>query len=369
MLNRLIWIYKVVLEMVLTSQDREIMEVSLGSLRQANERLRALGLADSIRNVNNYGLYCSKKKMDTFLLDAVAEECIAEQHSEKSSLIYGIRGVVMSEERGMGCRSRVSDYTPVLLSDPVDGSRNLSKLVSDQIAAGGMENLGQLFDSYEEKLGDLARISAPVSALTFIKVGELKYSMVLNFFTGEIYVAYENGVMVGNINHALSVDSIDEEVNWRQDGKQLLTCNMRRESRCRNFEASHLNEFFRLDKSVSYFAGPSRFTYLLAGAEDLFPDLGVVCHNKEGIQEIISNIGVALYSGGRLKAYKLCCPEYEKPFFRGMIAETGVNSSVLEQLIYPGDYEDTTVVVPSSNTKAVVKMDEIVDKGYGMRLV
>jgi hypothetical protein len=352
----------------LSVQDKAMMEFSLESLRLANERLRKLNLEDAVRDASGFPIFACKKEHDTLMFDAVAEESIVEYHSGRFSQVYGINGVVLSEERGMGCRSRIYNETPVILSDPLDGSKNLSSLVRRHIGLGWLEKLGELFDFYRDEAGEKVRVTAPVSALSLIRDGELKYSLVLNLFTGEVYASYEGGVFAGDINLAADVGSISRRVEWRDDAKPLLLCNRAGADRCKNYTASHLEEFFGHDLSATYFVGPSRFTYLLKENQGHFPQIGVIAHNREGIQEIISNLGMAVYSGGALRAYKLFCPEYELPFFKGEIAGKGLDTRVLDELMYPGDYRDTTVIVPSANEGGVRKMEGAVEKGYGMRL-
>lgn len=344
------------------------MEVSLDSLRLANERLRGLNLEDAVRDVSGFPIFACKKEGDTLMFDAVAEESIVECHSARFSQVYGINGVVLSEERGIGCTSRIYNETPIILSDPIDGSKSLSSLARHSIETGGLENLGQLFDYCWDKFGELARITAPVSALSLIRDGELKYSLVLNLFTGMIYAAFPEGVFSGQISDVKSIDNINTPLVWRSDAQPLLLCNRNGDKRCQNFTQSHLEELFEHDTSALYFAGPSRFIYLLKESQELFPRVGVIAHNRESIQEILPNLGIAAYSGGALRAYKLSCPEYELDFFRGDIEEDGINERVLEKIEYPGDYEDTTVIVPSANKAGVRKMESAVEKGYGMRL-
>lgn len=363
--------------MVFTPEDSDMMEYSLKSLKAANEGLKSLTLEEAIMDVSHFEVFSRKKEADTKMLDAIPEYHIITKNKFKDA--YGNYGVVLGEESGKGCEVNINPLTPIILSDPLDGSTNLSNWAKDEIRENAkygirerkIRDLGELFDYYNDKQGNLSNVKAPVSAVTLVKDGKLKYSIVLNLLTGRLYAAYHGGVFEGDIRYSRNVDHIDKPIVWRDDAKPLLLCNRKGDKRKKNLAATRLGELFEHDFSAEYYAGPSRFFYLLDKNKGLFPNLGVIGHNREGIQEIISNICFALYSGGALNAYKLACPEYEKPFFTGRIGtkEGRLNEHVFQDIQYPSDYEDTTVITPTSNTVAVSKLEDAVKEGYAMRLV
>ena len=145
-----------------------------------------------------------------------------------------------------------------------------------------------------------------------------------------------------------------------------------------------LSRFFSLDERSSQRPiGPLRFTYLI-NYDSKPSGVGLVAHNGEKIQELLPNISIALFSKGELQAYKLFCdPEFTQErngkemtpvlanslYSSGLLVNTGIKSTFLNNYDYPSEFRDTTVITPATNEPAVTMMTGMVERKYALRIV
>ncbi len=367
--------------MSFTQKDWKMMEHSLESLKRANSGLRELSLESACKDVSNFSLFSGKKDADTKMLDAVPEEYIVAGHEGGAvppfTDSYGIYGIVMSEERGKSSQRRILPETPVVISDPLDGSTRLKGQLEDNLGRFG--TVGDMFDSYRQEMGGLAEIVAPVSSITLMKDGELKYSLVLNLFTGMVYAACDGGVYSGQISDELRLDELlnrDNMAEWRsqtaegaeEKEKPSIFCNRKGKAREENFTGCHMADFFEHYTAADYFAGPSRFVYLLDSSEAEYPELDAIGFNREPISEWISDICFAQNSGGALRAYLMSPDRQEIGLFRNSLIE-GLDAESLNRIDYPSNYRASLVIAPAANESSIRAMEAAAEKGYAIRLV
>ncbi len=379
--------------MVMTDEDMEMLDGSIRIMRHMYRHLRSLKVDDAKKNISDLdekirSLYSRKDGKDTVFFDVEAEESISLGidfcgHYSLFQKIYHDSGVVVTEERGRVPHGmRIEHSTPVIISDPVDRSSYLERIIDEH---SGCDTMGDVFDAEREKIGDgHCRLESCNSSVTLLKDNTIKYSVILNLFTGEVFVAYEKGVFSGNIISARSVDDINTELDFKTDETLAMLCYTKKGKYENNRLGTHLR-FFDLDRSIPSPGGPNRFTYLLEEAEyEPLSSIGVIAHNGEKIQESLPNIAVAYFSENKLQAFKLFCDrEYNEQragkiltpnlqnslYNQGLISNVGIKLEFLNNHHYPSQFRDTTVILPEENDQAMTMMEGMVKKDYAIRIV
>ena len=369
-----------------------------GSLRIMNHLynfLRGLDVQEAKVNLKELDKetqrkYRRKDKKDTTRLDIVAEDIISVSpdfsgHIGLFQQVYRESGFVITEERGkVGPEdSRIWHNTPVIISDPTDRSSYLESMI--EAHQDSCRTIGDVFDAEVERIGEAhARVEGCNASVTLLKKNEIIYSVIINLLTGEVFVAYEPGVFYGNINSINCHKDLTQRAKFKKDETLCMLCYCEGDKYVHNFEGTHLR-FFPLEKSIRSPGGPIRFTYLLEeeGNQNV-SNVGVIAHNGEKIQESLPNIAVAHFSRGELAAYKLFCdPTYSeqrggKPltpnlqnslYENGLIQNTGIDLTFLNDHDYPSEFRDTTVIIPTKNLAARTMLEGMVRLDGAIRIV
>ncbi|MBL7160754.1 MAG: hypothetical protein ISS93_02810 [Candidatus Aenigmarchaeota archaeon] len=298
---------------------------------------------------------------------------------------YRKHGVIITEECGkMPSDFRIQQETPIIISDPIDASSLLEKIM--KLAEPG-ERVGKAFERALGEMGDNVNRFAPNSSITMLRDDMIKYTIVLNLLTGDVYVGSLRGVFRGNIKGIKSFEDINTPLEFSHEHKNTLLCYTREKGKYEdNRKGTHLDRF-DLHKSAKEKIGPTgpmRFTYLLKFGDSLDGEVGVIAHNGEKVQEALPSNGISLFSRGQLLAYKLyCMPEYKKErdgreltpaepnsiYHHGSICNRGVKCTFLGRYDYPSQFRDTTVIVPAGNYPVVDVMKKMVVNNEAVRIV
>lgn len=376
--------------MYLTDEDNQLLEGSIKVMQKMYERIAGLPADEAMRDISELPpktqeKYKRKDRKDTKYFDIVAEDALSvgdgfSGHIDLFLKILGKTGVIITEECGRMPREiRIDHDTPVIISDPVDGSSHLEDIIEKFSA--GKEPLGSLFEKQVEDVGlGYARRQSCNSSITLLRDNMIKYTVVVNLFTGDIYVGSSFGIFRGDISEGkpeTPVEFIDNE-------NLTMICYTTKGKYEQNRAGTHLR-FFPLHRMAKKGPiGPMRFTHLLKYPETETSEVGVVAHNGEKIQEILPNIAMALFSKKRLKAYKLFCdPEFTEHragkgmtpnianslYSDGFIVNTGIKSVFLNNYEYPSEFRDTTVIISSENDAALTMMKGMVERNYATRIV
>ncbi len=245
------------------------------------------------------------------------------------------------------------------------------------------KTMGEIFVAERNRLGSyLGRVHAPNASVTFLKDNQIKFTIVVNLLTGEVYVAYEKGIFVANIRNLKDESSLTKRVIFRNDDEsESMLCYNAKGKYDNNLQGTHLR-LFPLDTSVEKPLGPLRFAYLIDMGKD--KSISVIAHNGEKIQEALPNIAMAFFSSGELLAFKFFCDrEYHEaragklltPVLQnslyppGLMINTGLRLKFLNNHEYPSQFRDTTVIISAHNEPALAKMLGMVDQGFAMRIV
>ena len=378
--------------MYLTEDDIQMLNGSLEILGHMHEVLRALPVEMAKRDVKELEAkirdrYKRKDKKDTKFFDVVAEGAISlgheyEGHYSLFQKVFGTSGVIITEERGKVGSSRIEGNTPVIISDPTDRSSYLDRLIVDY--GSECNTMGEIFARERERIGEArARVEGCNSSVTFLKDNMLKYSVVLNLFTGEVFVAYEPGVFSEDIAKVKSVDDLITKVEFKEEENSTILYFTEPGKYERNRDGTHLRLFPLAN--IKSPGGPNRFTYLLkeTGTEKISP-VGVIAHNGEKIQESLPNIVMAFFSKGELAAFKLFCdrnyfdyrgskpltPNLQNSIYGpGLLINTGIDLSFLNNHEYPSEFRETTVITPVKNASVMTMMRGMVQDQYAIQII
>lgn len=378
--------------MNIIEQDKRSLEASLRIMQKMYSALREVPVDDAMRHISEFPADVRKKferkdGKDTRYFDMLAEEALSvgtvDCQGHISSMIgcYDQSGIVITEERGkLPGDVLIQHNTPVIISDPVDRSSYLEELPEKH---GRARTMGELFDAEKNAQGALARIDGCNSSVTLIRENDIKYTVVLNLFNGEVFVANPEGIFHGSITEDEPEDIMSgEEIHFCKNESIDMVCYSKGEKYDENRKGTHLR-FFNLVEDVVQPGGPIRFTYLLDDSSRVGV-VGLIANNGEKIQESLPNIAMAYFSKGELQAYKLFCdPKYSQSrsgraltpnlmnslFDNGKILTHGIKSQFLGFYDYPSQFRDTTVVVPKANKRALTMLEGMVGRDYAIRIV
>jgi len=379
--------------MYLTEEDWEMLNGSIRTMSYLFEGLREVDIDFGMSNLkdmseNMQKKYERKDRKDTLQFDIVAEDVISlgksvPGHISLIDSVYGKSGVIITEEQGRVPREmRIEHDTPIIISDPFDGTYHIKEYIKRHREE--CKTLGEAFDKQREILGEeRAMREACNSSVTFLKDNMIKYTLILNFLTGKVYVGCPDGVFFGDIKNAKSIRDIENPVDFSEKENLNMICYTVKGKYENNRSGTHLR-FFSLDERSSQRPiGPLRFTYLI-NYDSKPSGVGLVAHNGEKIQELLPNISIALFSKGELQAYKLFCdPEFTQErngkemtpvlanslYSSGLLVNTGIKSTFLNNYDYPSEFRDTTVITPATNEPAVTMMTGMVERKYALRIV
>lgn len=377
--------------MYLTDEDLEMLNGSIEIMAHMYKVLRQMDPKQAKADVSTLDermadRYKRKDKKDTRLFDMVAEESISlgykfVGHNSLFLQAYNEEGVIITEEKGKVGSSRIEQNTPVIISDPIDRTRYLEEIIAEH--GKSCKTMGEVFDLEVKRIGKYhARVEACTSSVTLLKDNMIKYSLILNLFTGESFVAYEHGVFQGNITKIKNVNDLKRKVEFKTDEGLDMLCFCKGEKYENNRKGTHLR-FFPRDESIKLPGGPNRFTYLLKDKKNV-SNIKVIAHNGEKIQESLPNIAVAFFSEEQLCAYKLFCdrqhygyraskvltPNLQNSIYNdGLLINTGLKLVFLNNHEYPSQFRDTTVITPVENDSAVTLMEGMVKRGYAIKII
>ena len=382
--------------MYLTAEDERMLNGSIEIMCHIFELLRDMPVGDAVRDISELDgakqeRYARKDRKDTRMFDIVAEDAVSvgdgfSGHMDQMLKVYNQTGVIITEECGRVPREiRIEHSTPTLISDPVDGSSYFDDVIKRLGEPGN--RVGEVFDREVGLVGTMSRRHACNTSVTLIRDNMIKYSVVLNLFTGDVYVGSPAGVFMGDIRVTRTLADIRTPVEFDDSENLMMLCYTRREGKYeRNRQGTHLR-LLPLDESSGREIGPIgpiRFTYLVRFGDENDSRIGVVAHNGEKIQESLPNIVMALFSKGSLQAYKLLCdPEYTEqragmqltPNFAnslysdGLLLNTGIRSAFLNNYNYPSEFRDTTAIISANNDAAVTMFTGMVAREYAVRIV
>ena len=350
-----------------------VMSSAYNILRKLPLNKAKAGLDEMKKTARNH--YIKKEKKDTRFFDAVVEEAICYGHEKLFMDIYNQKGIIITEEQGKIGEGKINSNCPLIISDPIDNSAYLEKRINEGITE--YESMGALFDSEAKR----AELRTCTSSLTLIKNRMIKYSLVLNLFTGELFVAYEKGIFSENIEHVDELRDISKKAAFHANKTPDLLCYSEGKEYKRNIKGTHL-DLFTIKSTDIFLGGPYRFAYLMGKRKE--KQIGATAFNGEKIQESLPNIAIALFSKKELKAYKLFCdkkysqyrgakemtPSLENSIYNSKITQdTNLNVSFFNDSDYPSEFRDTVVIIPSSNNAADSIMQVMVQKKYAIEII
>jgi hypothetical protein len=252
----------------------------------------------------------SSGKEDSLCLDVLPENMLRLELLTE----YDRHIVLVTEEKGKFNYEEISEAEFVIFSDPTDRSKQLKKFIQEGISREIISldsTLSELLAAdeavslWEEIGGAPAQLSGACCSLTVVKRGEILFSLVINYITGEIIVACKDHIAIQQINEGLSASTLPPIVEWKainfkepKHGKSYVTYLGKSYSQYLA-DAKLLNPTYTSVQIEP--GGPLRVLYL----SDLNPNPnGFILSNGEKIGEWIGWLAFCRYSS-ELVAYSV----------------------------------------------------------------
>jgi hypothetical protein len=271
----------------MSPRDEGVIQASLNAITEFYFYFIGLGVED-VLNLNSnlpidrriIELVKTKRKSDTIPLDALAESALAfgipgtsEGHLELVESRYGLSPTLLTEESGIlnserlaklnrgdlsFCLDSLKNQKLKLFCDPVDGSSALSETLQRNLGW----NIQNVFEKELEERGrSSAFINSPTTSISLQKDKRFIYSIVLNWFTGEILLAYEKGVYQFPVKRGKTLDELTrlQQVEYSPRCGTNILCYTKPGEYQDNFDMFFLG--FRLQQGFT--TGPNRGCYLM----------------------------------------------------------------------------------------------------------
>lgn len=337
--------------------EKDLREMVVHALIRAYTEIRLLRCDYAIERV---GI----GKFDTYGLDAIPEETIkleVDNYDGDIVLITEETGKMYSGELGL------EPTQTVLICDPTDRSIKmrefLQELIRDKVELAKM-NVGDVFsqyrDQWQNKFGN-PTISGASSSITAIRDRRVLFNVMVNYVTGELFIADSLGTRRRKIN-----DEHTEVVNFSaasRTTRQFITF-LGKEGYAENMEKCNIG-LKSEDCLDPWVGGPLRILYL----SDLFKkDISFIMSNGEKICEWIGWLAWVKYArdtlqpgGQALKAFRvffesprtrelvLVAPGSHYSIFVEKAGETKINLDRMFQLDDPSHYRETILITPGDN--------------------
>lgn len=174
--------------------DRNRLNAVIRAVLMANESLSESTVAEALARTE-YG------KKDTLGIDAIPEIALKEELSKFDRALPFITeelGCSLSKDQVL----KVLDTSEfcVCISDPMDRSSFLKEFLESLNQQEKENKLKDIFNNqeyikiWEEKYGGNINITAPYCGVSFIREKRVLFSVLLNYFTQQIYIACELGI-------------------------------------------------------------------------------------------------------------------------------------------------------------------------------
>lgn len=249
-------------------------------------------------------------KEDSLFLDVLPENMLRLRLLTE----YDRHIVLVTEEKGEFNYEEISEAEFVIFSDPTDRSKQLKMFIQAGITRGVIQLhslLAELLTSdeamplWEEVGGTPAQLSGSCCSLTVVKRGEILFSLILNYITGEVSVACKDRIGTCQIDASVPSAALPSITKWREvgfaeprNGKSYVTY-LGKSYRQYLEDAKLLSPTYTTDQTEP--GGPLRILYL----SDLNPEpQGFILSNGEKIGEWIGWLAFCRYSS-ELVAYSI----------------------------------------------------------------
>jgi transcriptional regulator with XRE-family HTH domain len=272
------------------------LKVTMDALREAMRVLHSQTPADALRPAQG--------KTDTLLFDAAAEDAIT-----RKLRAFNDKCAIFTEESKDPLGGREYADRTCYFIDPFDRSTPFKALLETTLIKGRHKYVGDVVHDQENPLIGL---QAPFGSITCIRDKQITFNVMMNYCTGETYVACKAMLKRGNIVDCPDPEtlaSFGTDIRFKAREGREFTCFLgRRDSEKRPQYERHLQDLsFRPGQhpptNLQDPGGPPRILYLTdEGVTD--PLLAGVLSNGEKICEWIGWLAYVAHSG-ELAAYEL----------------------------------------------------------------
>jgi hypothetical protein len=340
--------------------ERDLLELSVRALRKAYEEVGSMDCEFAVSPVGG-------GKSDTFGLDWMPETAIKEVVGD-----YDKRGIMLvTEESGAVCdRSSDTDRTEtVFICDPTDESVRMREFITDVLNENfdySKKPVHEILkpDAWEKRMGGPASVTGALASITAIRNGQVIFNAMVNYVTGEFFVANSLGTKRGTIADGCKETGMADVVFSSDRQGHKFVAFTKKEGYPEHLKHCNLglDQVNCMDK---YTVGPHRILHLSDMGDR---DVSFILSNGEKICEWIGWLSWARYAKDPLqndesslrvfrlffenpgtKNFALMAPGPSYSIFRDRDGVTFVDTQRMFQMENPSQYRETLLVVPRHN--------------------
>ena len=170
--------------------ERQYLRECIQALCEARKSLLQLESEVAI-SPSDYG------KGDSLCLDAYPELTILDSLCQDFDPYF----VVITEEIGSNVTLRGSEEQFYCFCDPMDRSKFLHDFLKKKNESGILQDIlckENIKDEWENECGGDIEVSGPYGSITVVRKEEILFNVMINYITGVLYIACDEGV--GSIN-------------------------------------------------------------------------------------------------------------------------------------------------------------------------
>jgi len=348
----------------------DLREMAIEALARAYDELSALQCGFAVK-------LAESGKDDTFSLDAIPEETI------KSAVDHYDRDIVLiTEETGKMYSGEIGlePTQTVLICDPTDRSIKLREFLQKLGKTHPEINempVGQVFETYRsqwtKKLGNPA-ISGASGSITAIRDGTILFNVMINYVTGEIFIADSMGTRKTSIpdrDRGLDPVQLEFSTTTADPRSRDFATFLGKEGYEENMKKCNIGIHAK-DCIDPWTGGPMRILHF---SELRNKNVSFILSNGEKVCEWIGWLAWVKYAkdpkqsdepalhafrlffeSPRTKKLVLVAPAPHYSIFVSKDGEQKIDLERMFQLPDPSHYRETILIAPKENIRAVARV-------------
>jgi len=353
--------------------ERDLLKMSVDALKGAYEGLNSM-------KCDMAAGYVSGGKSDTYGLDWMPESIIKHKISD-----YDANIVLITEETGKmhSGKKGIGPTQTVFVCDPTDRSIKLHEFITAMMdrepsyrSREVHDVIGENLEEWQNRIGNPS-ISGASASMTVIRDRIVLFSVMVNYVTGEIFVANSIGTKYGNMEEDTDITKMNDlEFPANQPKNHSFATFLKKPGYPENLQKCSLG--LKEEDCIDPWApGPMRILYLsslnsgnesvsfiLSNGEKIgewLPWLPWIKYARDPVEsdEHALEAYRIFFDDPRTKELVLVAPAPHYSIFTEEDGETKINLDRMFQLDDPSHYRETLLVTPRHNFDAIGRVTSL----------